>query len=228
MNAVQAMRASIPILGIGAACAWRHQPGRCSEDPAAPRVVALISGKRKSGKDYSTEILLGMLGGDVAEVGRLSGPLKKAYAEEHGLDYERLLSADSYKEKYRKDMIHWGQRRREADPGFFARIVVGQCEKPILVVSDARRLSDLEYFLGKDRFRDATVTVRVRASEESRRSRGWQFKEGVDDNESECGLDGFEGWTYVVDNDGDEEKLQEELQKLARHLRRMAGAQADA
>ena len=31
---------------------------------------------------------------------RLSGPLKECYAREHGLDFEKMLSASDYKEKY--------------------------------------------------------------------------------------------------------------------------------
>ena len=38
----------------------------------------------------------------------------------------KLLSAGPYKERYRKDMIVWGEARRQADPGFFAREVAGE------------------------------------------------------------------------------------------------------
>ena len=31
---------------------------------------------------------------------RLSGPLKECYARDHGLDFETMLSASDYKEKY--------------------------------------------------------------------------------------------------------------------------------
>ena len=30
---------------------------------------------------------------------RLSGPLKECYAKEHGLDFEKMLSASDYKER---------------------------------------------------------------------------------------------------------------------------------
>ena len=49
------------------------------------RSVILLSGKRKSGKDFVAERLLPALGGEDAVVVRLSGPLKKCYAEEHNL-----------------------------------------------------------------------------------------------------------------------------------------------
>ena len=38
--------------------------------------------------------------------------------QEHELDLAELLSASAYKEKYRSDMILWGEQRRNADPGY--------------------------------------------------------------------------------------------------------------
>ena len=103
-------------------------------DSNLPKVL-LFSGKRKSGKDHLTEWLLKFLnqGQDVkdeyseaylkdisykpkqnnfAVILRLSGPLKKCYAENNGLDFQALLSADGYKEKYRMDMIRWSEEIR--------------------------------------------------------------------------------------------------------------------
>ena len=93
------------------------------------RRVLLFSGKRKTGKDHLTEYLLKYLKEngfqepteDVkldlksqksAVILRISGPLKKCYAEDHGLDFETLLSAGSYKEKHRLDMIKWSEEIR--------------------------------------------------------------------------------------------------------------------
>ena len=75
------------------------------------RFVILLSGKRKSGKDFVAERLLPAMGSD-AVILRLSGPLKKCYAEQHDLDYEKLMSSDGYKEKYRRDMIRWSEEIR--------------------------------------------------------------------------------------------------------------------
>eukprot|EP00465_Bigelowiella_longifila_P015220 CAMPEP_0185274090 /NCGR_PEP_ID=MMETSP1359-20130426/51039_1 /TAXON_ID=552665 /ORGANISM="Bigelowiella longifila, Strain CCMP242" /LENGTH=174 /DNA_ID=CAMNT_0027866941 /DNA_START=177 /DNA_END=698 /DNA_ORIENTATION=+ len=152
-------------------------------------VVVIFSGKRKSGKDYCTERLKSMLGPETAEIGRLSAPLKLAYAKEHNLDYKQLLSDGPYKEKYRKDMIRWGEERRNKDPGFFAKLVVASCARPVLIISDARRVTDIEFF--KEPARGFyPITVRVEATEETRKTRGWVFTDGVDNVESECGLDG--------------------------------------
>ena len=101
-------------------------------DKKSPRRVLLFSGKRKSGKDHLTEYLLKFLqerelntqnGNDISEVKkvsdarnvviiRISGPLKRCYAENNGLDFETLLSADTYKEKHRLDMIKWSEEIR--------------------------------------------------------------------------------------------------------------------
>ena len=55
------------------------------------------------------------------------------FGQEHGLDFQRLLDASTYKESYRKDMIRWGQEKRQADPGFFCRKIVEGVSQPIWV-----------------------------------------------------------------------------------------------
>lgn len=57
--------------------------------------------------------------------------------QEHGLDFQRLLGASTYKEAYRKDMIRWGEEKRQADPGFFCRKVVEGISQPIWVSGSA-------------------------------------------------------------------------------------------
>ncbi|XP_068271058.1 phosphomevalonate kinase isoform X2 [Nyctibius grandis] len=184
---------------------------------AAPRAVLLLSGKRKSGKDFVAEELRGRLGPDVCTVLRLSGPLKEQYAKEHGLDFQRLLDASAYKETYRQDMIRWGEEKRRADPGFFCRAAVEGAAQPVWVVSDTRRLSDVEWF--RDVYGAAVQTVRVVATEETRKRRNWAFVTGVDDAESECGLDQGVTFDWVITNDGDELALDEQLETLLRSLR---------
>lgn len=74
-----------------------------------PGLVLVISGKRKSGKDYVCQKILDFLRSHPERFSpmaiTLSAPLKQTYAEEHGLDYQRLLDSSDYKEAYRLDMI---------------------------------------------------------------------------------------------------------------------------
>ncbi|XP_070768445.1 phosphomevalonate kinase [Enoplosus armatus] len=177
-----------------------------------PKLVLVFSGKRKSGKDYVTDLIHNRLGSDVCCVLRLSGPLKQQYAQEHGLDLEQLLGPGLYKEQYRADMIRWGETRRRQEPGFFCRLATRGAWQPVWVVSDARRLSDLQWFWSE--FPRQTRSVRVQSSEKTRKQRGWSFIAGVDDAESECGLDSGVEFDWLITNEVDAPSLEEQLQPI--------------
>ncbi|XP_070252623.1 phosphomevalonate kinase isoform X3 [Myotis yumanensis] len=114
-------------------------------------------------------------------------------------------------------MILWGETQRQADPGFFCRKVVEGVCQPVWLVSDTRRLSDIQWF--QEAYGAVTQTVHVVASEQSRQQRGWVFTPGVDDGESECGLDNFGDFDWVIENDGDEQRLEEQLGNLTEFVR---------
>ncbi|XP_051921650.1 phosphomevalonate kinase [Hippocampus zosterae] len=177
-----------------------------------PKLILIFSGKRKSGKDYVTDFIQDRLGEDVCGVVRLSAPLKQAYAQEHGLDAEQLASSGPYKELYRADMIRWGEARRLRDPGFFCRLATRGAHQPVWVVSDARRMSDLRWFWNN--FPEQTRCVRVQSREETRRRRGWIFTPGVDDAESECGLDTGVDYHWIIMNEADAPSLDDQLRPI--------------
>ncbi|KAL6109909.1 pmvk [Pungitius sinensis] len=177
-----------------------------------PKLVLVFSGKRKSGKDYVTDLIQNRLGSDVCGVLRLSGPLKQQYAKEHGLDLDQLMGPGLYKEQYRADMILWGEIRRQQDPGFFCRLATRGVQQPVWVVSDARRLSDLQWFWSE--FPLQTRSVRVQSSDKTRQQRGWSFSAGVDDAESECGLDSKVEFDWIITNETDAPSLEEQLQPI--------------
>ena len=135
--------------------------------------------------------------------------------QEHGLDYQRLLDSSSYKEEYRADMIRWGEERRDKEPGYFCSLACDDAPiKPVWVVSDTRRPTDMGYFVS----RYCTVTVRVCAREDVRRERGWRFTAGVDDAPSECALDNYL-CDCTITNNGVEHQLSTQLTKLVEHIR---------
>ncbi|XP_061838986.1 phosphomevalonate kinase isoform X1 [Nerophis lumbriciformis] len=190
-----------------------------------PKLILVFSGKRKSGKDYVTDMILERLGEDVCCVVRLSAPLKQQYAQEHGLDLDQLLGPGLYKERYRADMIRWGEARRQQDPGFFCRLATRGTRQPVWVVSDARRLSDLQWFW--THFPQQTRCVRVKSSEETRKQRGWSFTSGVDDAESECGLDSGVHFDWTVTNETDAPSLDEQLLPILALAEQAADQQVD-
>jgi phosphomevalonate kinase len=80
------------------------------------------------------------LGGERCTIVRISGPLKRLYAQNHKLDFQELLSDGPYKEIYRVDMINWSDKIREKDPGYFCKAASEMAEKKIGV--DCRRCEE--------------------------------------------------------------------------------------
>ncbi|XP_035919283.1 probable phosphomevalonate kinase [Anopheles stephensi] len=185
-------------------------------DRPMPRIILLLSGKRKCGKDFLADALLKRLGMEEAQIIRISEPIKRHWADWKGLHLDELLSDGAYKERYRKEMIEWSDARRQEDYGVFCRAACTTVDRPICIVSDIRRKTDVRYFretYGPERIR----TVRIEASEAIRAERGWQFQTGVDDVQSECDLDDYGPWDLLVRNEqaDDVEGLLERLIKLA-------------
>nr|XP_015224331.1 PREDICTED: phosphomevalonate kinase [Lepisosteus oculatus] len=96
-----------------------------------------------------------------------------------------------------------------------------RCLSDLQIVSDTRRRSDLQWFWS--RYPDRCRTVRVEAAEQTRRERGWQFTAGVDDAESECGLDGGVAFDWTIHNDSGAQRLEEQLGGLLSLARERAG-----
>ena len=74
-------------------------------------------------------------------------------------------------------------------------------------------MSDLEFF--RNSYKDCVTTIRIVTSESVRKQRGYNFTAGVDDAESECGLDQVSDWDLIIHNDGDESILKSDVQSLA-------------
>ena len=165
-----------------------------------PSVIFILSGKRKSGKDFIAEKLQGLIGLSKCALIRLSAPLKYQYAQDHGLDYHMLLASHGYKEQYRDDMIRWGESKRKEDPNFFCNLACAAGSgRQTWIVTDARRPTDIAYFKQMD---VCTILIRIEANEDVRRERGWKFVAGIDDCDSECALDNGIEWDYKIFNNG--------------------------
>uniref|UniRef100_A0A8C4R8Z7 Phosphomevalonate kinase n=1 Tax=Eptatretus burgeri TaxID=7764 RepID=A0A8C4R8Z7_EPTBU len=187
-------------------------------DFKSPKLLLVVSGKRKSGKDFVSERLKHRLGSNVFAILRLSEPLKSQYAENHGLNLDRLMDCSNYKEFHRADMVHWGEMQRKQDPGCFCRIAIANADPSCLIwlVSDTRRMSDMVWL--RDHFGDVIETVRVTAMEATRKSRGWKFTAGIDDAESECGLDTVVSWDWIIANDSSPVDLDRIIDPLVDHI----------
>jgi len=180
---------------------------------ADPKVVIVLSGKRKSGKDFIARKILNLFGEENCHTVHLSSPLKLEYAKIHNLDYKELMTSGSYKEAHRKSMILWGEQMREEDPFYFSKKATDSLKAPAWIVVDARRPIDIQYF--QKNFPGKIVLVRIKACEEVRKSRGWIFTAGVDDQDSECALDYLDDAhncnVIVNNNDCSDETLETQL-----------------
>lgn len=161
------------------------------------RKILLISGKRKSGKDYISRTLQNVLG-DRCQIVSISEPIKTEWAKRLNLNLSELLSDGPYKEKYRKDMIEWSDSVRIKDYGFFCRSAMFRAHAEIIIVSDIRRKTDIKYF--RENYGSLVLTIRINTKDTIRVERGWIFTNGVDDVPSECDLDDYNQWDVVLQN----------------------------
>lgn len=92
-------------------------------------------------------------------------------------------------------------------------------DKPIWIVSDIRRKTDIRWF--KETYPELIRTIRITADDETRIKRGFHFQDGVDNAQSECDLDDFKEWDLVIENSENRLPLEEQLGsilKLLSHL----------
>lgn len=146
---------------------------------------------------------------------KISAPIKSHFAKNGGLDLQKLMGDGEYKEIYRKEMIKWGEEIRNKDHGYFCRAAIELFEakkKPIWIVSDIRRRTDILWF--SETFKDAVITYRIVASDDVRKSRGWVFTEGIDNAESECDLDTVDSWDHIVENNGNLDDLKSKVDSV--------------
>ncbi|XP_054288218.1 phosphomevalonate kinase isoform X2 [Macrosteles quadrilineatus] len=182
-----------------------------------PKLILLFSGKRKSGKDTVTDILYERVK-DVAVNIKLSAPIKSHFANSQGLDFDQLMGTGDYKEQYRLEMIKWSEDIRNSDNGYFCRAAVdmsGAMKKPVWIVTDMRRRTDLQWF--RENYKNI-VTVRVSSTEDERQKRGWVFTSGIDDQETECDLDTIKEWDVVIENNGTLCDLQPMIDQLVERI----------
>lgn len=87
--------------------------------------------------------------------------------------------------------------------------------RPVCVVSDIRRRTDVQYF--REHWPGKLILIRIECDDKVRQERGWTFQAGVDDIQSECDLDAFTEWDYLLNNGG-EVKAQQLLEPLLKRL----------
>ncbi|XP_075675991.1 phosphomevalonate kinase [Dermatophagoides pteronyssinus] len=185
-----------------------------------PKLLLILSGKRKSGKDFLEQLLMEKYPGKILSF-RISAPIKQEYAKCNNLNFEELLTSSEYKESFRKQMVEWSESIRKQDSNYFLRLTILDSyrknnghEKPIWILNDARRKTDLEYFDSNNEINLENckkLLIRIESNDQVRKNRGWKFTNGIDDQTTECGLDNFTDWNYFIQNNGTKDELIEKL-----------------
>lgn len=141
----------------------------------------------------------------------------------HGADFKELLSASEYKELHRLKMVSWSEEVKveRNDPVYFLKEAIEMSkawEKKIWILSDARRVCDVEFFKSPKFAQAKVLAVRIVASEETRKARKWIFTKDIDDAPTECGLDDYKEWDYVINNDGSVDDLLQAMKPIFQEL----------
>lgn len=83
-------------------------------------------------------------------------------------------------------------------------------------MSDIRRKTDIEFFKNEN---FNIKTIRIEANDDVRQSRGWKFQQGVDDVQSECDLDDYANWDFILNNNGASlDDFLEQLNRLVQEI----------
>ncbi|XP_066910277.1 uncharacterized protein [Clytia hemisphaerica] len=180
----------------------KHEKPRraVQENVKQPKALVLISGKRASGKDYiANKINVALQQANLnvhrAALGNIN---KELYAESVGIDVNRLLTDRAFKERHRIAMIQHHANKNEEDPEWCVKEVMSKAEtSDILLLSDLRTLENLAWFQKQG---IPTALIRINASDEARRKRGWEACDVKDNLKTEVDLDEFTGWTAFWDN----------------------------
>ncbi|HEY9612676.1 2OG-Fe(II) oxygenase [Allocoleopsis sp.] len=167
-----------------------------------PLIYILVSGKRASGKDYITNLLYDSLIAKGISVYRtaLGHINKRSYAASIGIDAMRLENDREFKESHRLAMIAHHTARNAQDPEWCLKEVISnakQANAEVLLLSDIRTLQDLHWF---KRQPGEVVLLRITASDETRKLRGWYPCPKKDSLHTETELDSFLNWTACWDN----------------------------
>ncbi|CAH1404161.1 unnamed protein product [Nezara viridula] len=104
-------------------------------------------------------------------------------------------------------MVEWSEKLRNEDYGVFCRAAIQMSKAenyPVWIVSDARRKTDIKWF--KENYNNEIIKLyRIVCDDGIRKQRGWEFTEGIDDKETECGLDDFDNWDQIIENNSSDE-----------------------
>jgi phosphomevalonate kinase len=157
------------------------------------KVIVLISGKRKSGKNFFANNLARLLPKDSYALMAFADVAKLRVAQTYGLDYQRLLHDNDYKEEHRQTLIAYAEAKKtfHGEHVWAEEILtqINDSRATYMIVTDWRFNVELEYL--KAHCEWPIITVRISVPLQKWMRRGAIYQQTVDEHPSETELDDF-------------------------------------
>lgn len=166
--------------------------------------IICFSGKQYSGKDTAAKLILDNFP-DFIRIG-IADAIKIEYGKRNNLSFDEI---EANKGKYRTGLIELGNEGRSIHPDFWLNKIIEQDKN--VIVPDVRLIHEAEVFKAA-----GAVLIRVEASFETRNKRG--IITNTNDS-TEVELDNYQGFDYILDNNGDYEELKKKIVPLAEFLK---------
>lgn len=166
--------------------------------------IICFSGKQYSGKDTAAKLILDNFP-DFIRIG-IADAIKIEYGKRNNLSFDEI---EANKGKYRTGLIELGNEGRSIHPDFWLNKIIEQDKN--VIVPDVRLIHEAEVFKAA-----GAVLIRVEASFETRNKRG--IITNTNDS-TEVELDNYQGFDYILDNNGDYEELKNKIVPLAEFLK---------
>lgn len=170
--------------------------------------IIVFSGKQFAGKDTVAKILLEKYK-SFKRIG-IADAIKLKYSQKTGLSIEEI---EKNKSIYRQNLIDLGNWGRAQDPDYWLNSIIEY--EGNTIVTDIRMKHELDIFRSYGAF-----TVRVEATEESRRKRGNLVS---NNDETETQLDTIKDWDFIIDNSGSYDELQKNIVQLSKAIEQKLG-----
>lgn len=170
--------------------------------------IIVFSGKQFAGKDTVAKVLLEKFK-SFKRIG-IADAIKLKYSAQTGLSIEEI---EKNKSQYRQDLINLGNWGRAQDPDYWLNSIIEY--EGNTIVTDIRMKHELDVFRSYGAF-----AVRVEASEEARKQRG---KLVSNNDTTETQLDSIKDWDYIIDNSGNYESLEHNIEFLIKAIEKKLG-----
>lgn len=179
------------------------------------KFIVLVNGKRFAGKDTVANLIT-----DAKRLA-LADAVRNEYVQQCNgtVTFEELVDRDR-KEKHRSAIIALSEgRKRTHGKTYWIRKLykdhIASASAVVFVISDWRFIDEYKFFFEENDDDDDIIvlTLRVNATNETRKQRGWIYNAEIDESIGETGLDRFD-FDYVIDNNGSIEELQSKIRSI--------------